>query len=132
MSESIRSHKFTDSREAYDASQTSDAIRDGDVLVVPDGVAVLVEAWPVVFSTGRPDHVFHHLEEGVEWRTFKDGRYYNSAVVALALYTVEGMIAAGLGTQKPLLDIARSHGWVGEFPSQERLTPERDDSWGAG
>jgi hypothetical protein len=31
----IRSFTFPDSRTAYDASQTNDDIRDGDVLLVP-------------------------------------------------------------------------------------------------
>jgi len=49
---------------AYDETQCSDEIKDGDILLVQDGVAVLVEAWPVmvvgdstVFHKPAPD--FH-------------------------------------------------------------------------
>jgi hypothetical protein len=46
----IRSFTFPDSRTAYDASQTNDDIRDGDVLLVPSegNVAILVQAWPTI------------------------------------------------------------------------------------
>lgn len=50
--------------EAYDETQCSDEIKDGDILLVQDGVAVLVEAWPImvvgestVFHRAAPD--FH-------------------------------------------------------------------------
>jgi hypothetical protein len=50
--------------EAYDETQCNDEIKDGDILLVQDGVAVLVEAWPVmavgestVFHRAAPD--FH-------------------------------------------------------------------------
>lgn len=50
--------------EAYDETQCNDEIKDGDILLVQDGVAVLVEAWPTmvigestVFHKPAPD--FH-------------------------------------------------------------------------
>jgi hypothetical protein len=50
--------------EAYDETQCSDEIKDGDILLVVDGVGVLVEAWPImavgdstVFHRAAPD--FH-------------------------------------------------------------------------
>jgi hypothetical protein len=53
-------------REAYDYTQYCDDIKDGDILIVDDGVGVMVEAWPImavgqstVFHTAAPD--FHEL-----------------------------------------------------------------------
>jgi hypothetical protein len=92
-------HRFTSSREAYDASQTDDAIKDGDVLVV-DGtgrldatgelsVAVLYEAWPVMVFPDRNaladdnSTQFHGFEGGAEALAEKDnGRYAESVRVA--------------------------------------------------
>lgn len=121
----IRSHVFYDSGEAYDASQCSDHIHDGDVLLVPrEGrVAVLVEAWPVLVGTGDPGPAFHSWNPGVTFATSDDGKYLNSAIVGTVLLTVESMKAAGLGTNEALLNIAREHGWAGEIPEQERFRP---------
>lgn len=43
--------------DAYDETQINDEIRDGDILLVRDGVAVMVEAWPVM-AVGESE-VFH-------------------------------------------------------------------------
>lgn len=51
---------FPDSGDAYDASQCADAIRSGDVLMVPSegSAAVLREAWPVLQNEpGCPEFV---------------------------------------------------------------------------
>jgi hypothetical protein len=133
----IRSHVFHSSGEAYDASQTSDAVRDGDVLLVPSEgrAAVLVGAWPVAVGTGDPG-AFHALDNGKTFRDLKGGRYLSSAIVAIALSTAEGLKAAGMGVlagEVPRMhEIARQQGWSGEFPEQERYITDRDDSWGAG
>lgn len=118
----IRSHVFFSSGEAYDASQCSDAIRDGDVLLVPseNRVAVLVEAWPVLVGNGEPGEAFHTLIPEATFRTTHDGKYLNAAIVAITLLTVETMKAVGLGTSEALLDIARAYDWAGEIPEQER------------
>lgn len=130
----IRSHVFPSSEEAWGASLTADAVRDGDVLLVPseNRVAVLVAAGPVLIGDGDPGEFFDWLKEGRTWRTFADGRYVNAAIIGIALLTEASMRAAGLGTSKPLLNIARDHGWAGEIPEQERFMSERDDSRGAG
>jgi len=64
-------HVFATSGEAYNASQTSDAIHDGDVLVASDDrvVAVLVEAWPVAIDVerGKASQVFHSLIPSMAW-----------------------------------------------------------------
>ena len=62
----MKTHNLTalSMSEAYDETQCNDEIKDGDILLVQDGVAILVEAWPVmavgestVFHTAAPD--FH-------------------------------------------------------------------------
>src|SRR4051812_4047408 len=54
-----------DASNAYAVTQTSDDIRDGDVLHVPDAgvVAVLVGAWPVTVVGDGSDLDFHTLED---------------------------------------------------------------------
>lgn len=76
-------HEFADTRDAYNASQTRDEIRDGDVLVAREeqAVAVLVQAWPtaVKWPIGNGDgHAahgqFHRLDYGELWCDQPDGR----------------------------------------------------------
>ena len=55
-------HKVIDLRrftmsEAYDFTQCNNIILDGDIMLVDDGVAVMVEAWPVM-AAGKST-VFH-------------------------------------------------------------------------
>jgi hypothetical protein len=55
-------HKVIDLRrftmsEAYDFTQCSGIILDGDIMLVDDGVAVMVEAWPAM-AVGE-SKVFH-------------------------------------------------------------------------
>lgn len=78
---------FTDSREAYDASQTHDEIHDGDVLYVPSQriVGYLYMAWPVAVTTERGE--FHGLTEDCDPLTMDDGKYAASHRVACALAT---------------------------------------------
>lgn len=71
-------HRFADDHEAYDMSQTSDVIRDGDVLTTDDGyVGVLVGAWPVALTSERG--CFHRLAEGTDWSDV-NGRDYSRSV----------------------------------------------------
>lgn len=60
-------HTFTSSGEAYDASQTHEEIKDGDVLSVPSErvVGVLIEAWPT--AVGEEHGAFHTLSDEYEW-----------------------------------------------------------------
>lgn len=46
--------------EAYDFTQYSDTVKDGDVLLVLDGIAIMFKAWPVMV-TGDSE-VFHSLD----------------------------------------------------------------------
>ena len=62
-------HTFASSREAYDASQTHDDIRDGDLLIVPDerAVAVMVQAWPTALDREHAGTSFHVAADGLDW-----------------------------------------------------------------
>lgn len=73
-------HRLDGTREAYDASQYRDEIKDGDVLWVPsEGIAaVLCEAWPV--AVNEPHDVqhgeFHGYRGGPDALAAReDGRY---------------------------------------------------------
>lgn len=63
----MKIHKFSSTGEAYDASQTHDDIRDGDVLSVESerAVAVLIEAWPVAISENTGE--FHPPGATFDW-----------------------------------------------------------------
>jgi hypothetical protein len=65
MSCSIFDLRSLDMPQAYDLTQASATIRHGSVLLVPDGVAILVEAWPVMFSGSS--QVFHRLAPAQAW-----------------------------------------------------------------
>lgn len=56
MNKVIDLRRFTMS-EAYDFTQSSNIILDGDIMLVDDGVAIMVEAWPVM-AAGEST-VFH-------------------------------------------------------------------------
>jgi len=74
----IQVHRFCSSGEAYDATQTDDAINDGDVLVVPNEqlAGILIEAWPVAVGPERDDVAFHYLapEADISAITSADGK----------------------------------------------------------
>ena len=76
---------FRDTGEAYDASQTSEWIHDGDILVSGQSVAVLVEAWPTIVK--GPQGEFHAVSPEFSWEKINDGRYTESYAVAMALET---------------------------------------------
>ncbi len=76
-----------DTGTAYDESQTSDEIHDGDVLVAElDGrpiCAILVQAWPTaIYWDGENCGAFHELAEGITWQSLDDGKYLPSAKAA--------------------------------------------------
>lgn len=68
----------SDSGQAYDLTQTSDDIRDGDVLIVPNEgiVAILYQAWPLALTSenGR----LHSLRDS-GWNL---GNYEESVILA--------------------------------------------------
>ncbi len=85
-------HDFVgvDSGDVYDQTQTDDAIKDGDVLNLGNGnVAILLEAWPTVFS-GKIDR-FHRLDAGFSFETLDDGKYAASAAKARELLQAQSL-----------------------------------------
>ncbi|MFD3455787.1 hypothetical protein ACFWVC_26865 [Streptomyces sp. NPDC058691] len=66
-------HHFGDTREAYDATQCREDIRDGDVLVVESAkvVGFLDAAWPVSITEEHGE--FHAMATGAP--RYADGRY---------------------------------------------------------
>ena len=66
---SPRVHVFATGADAYNASQTRDDIRRGDVLHVPSesAVAVMVSAWPTALDMSTAGSAFHALADGIDW-----------------------------------------------------------------
>ncbi|WP_405526816.1 hypothetical protein OG426_30545 [Streptomyces canus] len=73
-------HRFASTREAYDATQCRDDIRDGDVLVVESErvIGILDAAWPVAITEAHVE--FHGLK--IPAGEHKGGRYTASAELA--------------------------------------------------
>lgn len=57
---------FMGGDDAYAVTQTSDEIADGDVLVLPGVVGVLVGAWPVAVKGDGERYGFHGLREDAD------------------------------------------------------------------
>lgn len=78
-----RFHFFEYTGEAYDASQTRDDIKDGDILVATEErvVGIMVSAWPTAVGRVNPGE-FHVLGEGFYWETLEGGKYANAAIAA--------------------------------------------------
>lgn len=66
----------------YAETQCNDEIKDGDVLLCDNGIALMVEAWPVSISNNMFD--FHVLANHLTWETFEDGKYLESYKLAIA------------------------------------------------
>jgi hypothetical protein len=79
----IQVHDLSDMDDgsAYDETQVSDEIHDGDVIITRNGVGVMVEAWPVIV-TGNSSS-FHKLNDGTSWDEFEGGKYAESAQKAM-------------------------------------------------
>ncbi|MEC3995196.1 hypothetical protein VSR01_17305 [Actinacidiphila sp. DG2A-62] len=75
-----RAHRFDSTREAYDATQWNDEIRDGDVLVIASEkvVGILNLAWPVALTVRHGE--LHTL--AVPISEVGEGRYAESARLA--------------------------------------------------
>jgi hypothetical protein len=70
-----------DDGSAYDETQVSDEIHDGDVIITRNGVGVMVEAWPVIVTGNSTS--FHKLNDGTSWDEFEGGKYAESAQKAM-------------------------------------------------
>jgi len=70
--------------DAYGATQTSDDIRTGDILVVGDVIGVMIEAWPCVLFGDGESIGFHELSPDTDltcvgqqgWGRLVDMRYF--------------------------------------------------------
>jgi len=80
---SIQVHDLSDMDDgsAYDETQVSDEIHDGDVIITHNGVGVMVEAWPVIVTGNSTS--FHKLNDGTSWDEFEGGKYAESAQKAM-------------------------------------------------
>lgn len=68
--------------QAYDETQTNDAIKDRDVINMGNGnVAIMVKAWPVVACGDIAD--FPVMCEG--WEVHDGGRYEESHMAAMEI-----------------------------------------------
>lgn len=61
VNDAPRVHVFDSTSLAYDVSQCSDDVRNGDVLVVPDerAVAIMLSAWPCAIAPDMSGEHFH-------------------------------------------------------------------------
>jgi hypothetical protein len=84
-------HEFETTGEAYDASQTDDNIKDGDILVATEEkvIGILVQAWPVSIDSNKTGH-FHALKPGLQWSTFEGGKYSDSYRLAVGTLVSRG------------------------------------------
>jgi hypothetical protein len=69
--------------EAYDATQYCRHIEDGDVLIVEDGLAVMMKAWPTMVE--GESTVFHRLADGYTFDDVftEDGDDYRAQVAEI-------------------------------------------------
>lgn len=98
-----------DKWSAYPATQTSDVIKDGDVLVVPEVgvVGIMVKAWPcAIVGRGLTTVGFHSIEAGSPtWQEYTDSiaKAYDTARAIAAgesilAYTEDGEEQEGVVT----------------------------------
>lgn len=66
--------------EVYDHTQTSDKIKDGDVLRVKGGTAAMIGAHPAMVH-GKSD-VLHHFSKGSSIHNIDDGTYHRTGKLA--------------------------------------------------
>ena len=72
--------RHMDHGEVYDHTQTSDEVKDGDVMRVKNGTAALIGAWPTMIH-GKSD-VLHSFKPGTSIKTIDDGTYHKTADLA--------------------------------------------------
>jgi hypothetical protein len=80
LTESFKVHDLShlEGREAYDETQTNDAIKDGDVLDLGKGrVGILHKAWPIMVSGSPAGTHFHTID--TSWDKFEGGKYKAAA-----------------------------------------------------
>lgn len=74
----MKVHTFECTGEAYDASQCSEEIESGDVLIATEDQAAgfLMDAWPVAVTTKRG--VFHTIADGKVIEDIDGGKWQAS------------------------------------------------------
>jgi hypothetical protein len=87
-------HRFRTSRDAYDASQTSELIANGDVLVALDErvIGVLMSAWPIAITAEYGD--MHTLTTPAGEHVVKLVNEQGAAGIAFAAGVVEAISVA--------------------------------------
>ena len=69
-----------DHDEVYDHTQTSNKIKDGDVMRVKNGTAAMIGAWPTMIH-GKSD-VLHSFKPGTSIKTIDGGSYHKTSKLA--------------------------------------------------
>ena len=77
------------SAEIYDLSQTTDGITDGDVLVMDNAVAIMVQAWPTLYKGEQGQLHALAVDKGYDWGTLDEGRYVASVELADSIAIVD-------------------------------------------
>jgi hypothetical protein len=72
--------RHMDHDEVYDHTQTSNKIKDGDVMRVKNGTAAMIGAWPTMIH-GKSD-VLHSFKDGTSIKTIDDGTYHKTSKLA--------------------------------------------------
>ena len=94
MSPRIFDLRALDMAAAYDWTQCG-PVGHGDVILARDGLAVMVQAWPVMVS-GTSD-VFHRLADGVTWSEYLGAELPDDKAERLAAGVVQA--------RRPLVDL---------------------------
>lgn len=79
--------RHMDHDEVYDHTQTSDEIKDGDVMRVKNGTAAMIGAWPTMIH-GKSD-VLHSFKPGTSIKTIDDGTYHKTSKLADATHGIK-------------------------------------------
>ena len=93
--------------DAYDETQINRHIESGDVLIVSDGFAIMVKAWPTMVD----DHsfMFHRLTDGYTFDDvyFNEGEDYRAQVKEIR-NNPEALIARAVDPVKERLEEERA------------------------
>lgn len=79
---SIHNFPGVTSSDIYDLSQTTEGIKDGDVLVMNDAIAIMVQAWPTLYQGEQGQLHTLAIDKGYAWETMNDGKYIASVELA--------------------------------------------------
>ena len=94
--------------EVYDHTQTSDDIRDGDVLHVKGGSAVMFKAWPTMVNGNSKS--LHSFDTGYSWDDEDLSHYKRAVDIAKSLKEEMGPNSTRRSTNESLLAEGSSQG----------------------